>query len=67
MVTRKDTKRQERCQAPQGVEVALYLTVRSMMFVCLVAGYSREPLVAPQESSLPELAMGSTSCNQTTI
>ena len=65
MVTRKDTKRQERCQAPQGVEVALYLTVR--MFVCLVAGYSREPLVAPQESSLAELAMGSTSCNQTTI
>ena len=63
MVTRKDTKGQERCQAPQGVEVALYLTVRSMM----VAGYSREPLVAPQESSLAELAMGSTSCNQTTI
>ena len=63
MVTRKDTKRQERCQAPQGVEVALYLTVRSMM----VVSYSREPLVAPQESSLAELAMGSTSCNQTTI
>ena len=63
MVTRKDTKRQERCQAPQGVEVALYLTVRSTM----VAGYSREPLVAPQESSLAELAMGSTSCNQTTM
>ena len=63
MVTRKDTKRQERCQAPQGVEVALYLTVRSMM----VVSYSREPLVAPQESSLAELAMGSTSCNQTTM
>ena len=63
MVTRKDTKRQERCQAPQGVEVALYLTVRSTM----MASYSREPLVAPQESSLAELAMGSTSCNQTTM
>ena len=65
MVTRKDTKRQERCQAPQGVEVALYLTVR--MILCLVVSYSREPLVAPQESSLAELAMGSTSCNQTTM